>query len=154
MLYKYLLVFVGAAIPWIEVLAVVPIGILWGLSPAIVMIVGFLGNMVTLVPVVLAFERLKGWYVARRQKQGKPSKSSVRAVKLFQKYGVIGLAFLGPVLLGTHIAAFIGMAMGATKQGMLFWMAISIALWILVIGILTALGFDLFVKKVPFLPDP
>src|SRR5690625_5750250 len=81
MLYKYVLVFIGAAIPWIEVLAVVPLGIIWGLSPAIVMITAFIGNMVTLIPVVIAFDRLKLWYVRRRQKQDKPSKKSVRAVR-------------------------------------------------------------------------
>lgn len=145
MLYKYVLVFIGAAIPWIEVLAVVPLGIIWGLSPAIVMITAFIGNMVTLIPVVIAFDRLKLWYVRRRQKQDKPSKKSARAVKLFQKYGVIGLAFLGPILLGTHIAAFIGMAMGARRQNMILWMGISIAIWVFAVGLLTSLGFNLFV---------
>lgn len=145
MLYKYVLVFIGAAIPWIEVLAVVPLGIIWGLSPAIVMITAFIGNMVTLIPVVIAFDRLKLWYVRRRQKQDKPSKKSVRAVKLFQKYGVIGLAFLGPILLGTHIAAFIGMAMGARRQNMILWMGISIAIWVFAVGLLTSIGFNLFV---------
>jgi len=145
MLYKYVLVFIGAAIPWIEVLAVVPLGIIWGLSPAIVMITAFIGNMVALIPVVIAFDRLKLWYVRRRQKQDKPSKKSVRAVKLFQKYGVIGLAFLGPILLGTHIAAFIGMAMGARRQNMILWMGISIAIWVFAVGLLTSLGFNLFV---------
>lgn len=145
MLYKYFLVFIGAAIPWIEVLAVVPLGIIWGLSPAIVMITAFIGNMATLIPVVIAFEKLKLWYVRHRQKKGKPSKKSVRAVKLFQKYGVIGLALLGPILLGTHIAAFIGMAMGARRQAMILWMAISIAIWVFAVGLLTSLGFNLFV---------
>ena len=144
MLYKYMLVFVGAAIPWIEVLIVVPLGIIWGLSPIIVMLVAFLGNMATLVPVVIAFDKMKIWYVQRRREKKQPSKKSVRAVKLFQKYGVIGLAFLGPILLGTHIAAFMGVAMGANRRRMLFWMAISIAIWISLAGVLTSLGFDLF----------
>jgi len=145
MLYKYFLVFIGAAIPWIEVLAVVPLGIIWGLSPVIVMITAFIGNMATLIPVVIAFDKLKLWYVRRRQKQDKPSKKSLRAVNLFQKYGVIGLAFLGPILLGTHIAAFIGMAMGARRQDMILWMGISIAIWVFAVGLLTSLGFNFFV---------
>src|SRR5690625_5967819 len=122
MLYKYFLVFIGAAIPWIEVLAVVPLGIIWGLSPVIVMITAFIGNMATLIPVVIAFDKLKLWYVRRRQKQDKPSKKGLRAVNLFQKYGVIGLAFLGPILLGTHIAALIGMALGVIIQYIILWM--------------------------------
>jgi hypothetical protein len=31
-------------------------------------------------------------------------------------YGLPGLALLGPILISTHIAAFIGMTLGATKK--------------------------------------
>jgi len=145
MLYQYILIFLGAAIPWLEVLIVVPLGIVWGLSPIIVMIVGFIGNMVTVIPVIFMFDKFKTWYDRRRKKQEKPSNKSVRAVRLFKKYGVIGSALLGPILTGTHIAAFIGMSMGATKKSMINWMSISIASWVLVAGVITAFGFDFFV---------
>lgn len=146
MVYKYMLIFLGAAIPWIEVLAVVPLGIIWGLSPVGVMIIAFIGNMITVIPVVIGFEKVKVWYARRQKKKGATSKSSRRGVKLFKKYGVIGLAFLGPILLGTHVASLIGMTMGANRQGMLIWMTISIASWIIAVGTLTAFGFDLFLN--------
>lgn len=145
-LYQYLLVFLGAAIPWLEVLIVVPLGIVWGLSPVIVMVVGFLGNIITVIPVIFMFDKIRKWYTRRREKHGKTSKRNTRAVELFKKYGVIGSALLGPLLTGTHIAAFIGMSMGATKKRMMNWMSISIASWVALVGILTSLGFDLFVQ--------
>jgi len=145
-LYQYLLVFLGAAIPWLEVLIVVPLGIVWGLSPVIVMIVGFLGNIITVIPVIFMFDKIRKWYIRRREKQGKTSKRNTRAVEIFKKYGVIGSALLGPLLTGTHIAAFIGMSMGASKKRMMNWMSISIASWVALVGILTSLGFDLFVQ--------
>lgn len=145
MFYQYVSIFLGAAIPWLEVLIVVPLGIVWGLSPTLVMIVGFVGNMVTVIPVILMFDQLKAWFIRRRKKKERPSKRSTKAIRLFQKYGVIGSALLGPVLTGTHIAAFIGMSMGATKKNMINWMAISIAGWVLVIGLATVFGFSFFV---------
>ena len=54
------------------------------------------------------------------------------------------LSLLGPILIGTHIAAFIGMTLGATKRNTTVWMIISIGVWTLAFGILTALGFDFF----------
>lgn len=145
MLYQYALIFLGAAIPWLEVLVVVPLGIIWGLSPILVMIVGFVGNMITVIPVILMFDKLKGWFTRRRKKKEQSSNRSAKAAGLFQKYGVIGSALLGPILTGTHIAAFIGMSMGATKKGMINWMSISIAAWVLVVGIMTVLGSSFFV---------
>ncbi|EMF47982.1 hypothetical protein B481_0535 [Planococcus halocryophilus Or1] len=55
---------------------------------------------------------------------------------------------LGPVLIGTHIAAFIGMTLGATKKNTTVWLTISIAAWTLAFGLLTALGFDFFTDKI------
>src|SRR5690625_4811111 len=145
-LYQYLLVFLGAAIPWLEVLIVVPLGIVWGLSPVIVMVVGFLGNIITVIPVIFMFDYINKCYTRLRVTHGKTSKRNTRAVELFKKYGVIGSALLGSLLSGTHIAAFIGMSMGATKKRMMNWMSISIASWVALVGILTSLGFDLFVQ--------
>src|SRR5690625_4985941 len=125
-LYQYLLVFLGAAIPWLEVKIVVPLGIVWGLSPVTVMIVGFLGNIITVIPVIVMFEKNGKWYIRRREKQGKTSKRNTRAVQIFKKYGVLGPALLGPLLTGTHTVAFTGMSMGASKKRIMTWMSISI----------------------------
>src|SRR5699024_9581280 len=137
-LYQYLLVFLGAAIPWLEVLIVVPLGIVWGLSPVIVMIVGFLGNIITVIPVIFMFDKIRKRYAHSQEKKGKMSARNTRAIELFKKYGVIGSALLGLLLTGTHIAAFIGMSMGATKKRMMNWMSISIASWVALVGILTS----------------
>src|SRR5699024_4146258 len=145
-LYQYILVILGADILWLEVLIVVPLGIVWGLSSVIVMIVGFLGNIITVIPVIFMCDKIRKWYIRRRETQGKTSKRNTRAVEIFKKYGVIGSALLGPLLTGTHIAASIGMSMVASKKRMMNWMSISIASWVALVGILTSLGFDLFVQ--------
>ena len=55
------------------------------------------------------------------------------------------MILLGPVLIGTHIAAFIGMTLGASKKWTTIWSFVSIGLWALVFGLLTALGYDFFI---------
>lgn len=54
--------------------------------------------------------------------------------------------YLGPILIGTHIAAFIGMTLGASKVKTLVWSTISIGAWAIVFGVATSLGFDFFVR--------
>lgn len=145
MIYEYVLIFLGAAIPWFEIALVIPLGIVWGLSPAWVMITAFAGNMVTVMLLIIGFDKFRIWYDKRQQKKGKePSKKNDRAVRIWNKYGLPGLSLLGPILIGTHIAAFIGMTLGATKRNTTMWMIISIGVWTLAFGILTALGFDFF----------
>src|SRR5690625_104381 len=110
------------------------------------MFVGFLVIIITVITVVIMFEKIRNEYTRRKEKQGKTSNRNTSAVELFKKHGVIGSALRGPLLTGTHIAAFIGMSMGATKKRIMNWMSISIASWVALVGILTSLGFDLFVQ--------
>ncbi|MGM0903779.1 MAG: small multi-drug export protein [Bacillota bacterium] len=147
MFLEYVLVFLGAAIPWFEIALVIPLGIVRGLSPFWVMVLAFIGNAITLIPVIIGFERLRNWYEKRLEKTSKvPSKRNERAKKIWNKYGLPGLALLGPILIGIHIAAFIGMSLGAKKGWAMLWMISSLALWTLVFGILTMLGFDFFIQ--------
>jgi uncharacterized membrane protein len=145
MIYEYALIFLGAAIPWFEIALVIPLGIVWGLSPSMVMLVAFVGNMLTVLMLIIGFDKFRDWYTKRQEAKGKAtSKKSERAVRIWNKYGLPGLSLLGPILIGTHIAAFIGMTLGATKRNTTVWMVISIGVWTLVFGIVTALGFDFF----------
>ncbi|WP_422122994.1 small multi-drug export protein [Planococcus sp. X10-3] len=148
MIFEYFLVFLGAAIPWFEIGLVIPLGIVWGLSPFWVMLLAFVGNMVTVLALVIGFDRFKVWYNKRQEAKGKTvNKKSERAKRIWNKYGLPGLAMVGPILIGTHIAAFIGMTLGATKKNTTVWLTISIAVWTLAFGILTALGFDFFTRE-------
>lgn len=111
------------------------------------MVLAFIGNTITLIPVIIGFERSRNWYEKRQEKTSKvPSKRNERAKKIWNKYGLPGLALLGPILIGIHIAAFIGMSLGAKKAWAMLWMISSLALWTLVFGILTMLGFDFFIQ--------
>lgn len=149
MIYEYFLVFLGAAIPWFEIALVIPLGIVWGLSPFWVMLLAFVGNMVTVLALIIGFDRFKDWYIKRQEaKEKTENKKNERAKRIWNKFGLPGLALLGPILIGTHIAAFIGMTLGATKKNTTIWLAISIGLWTLTFGILTSLGFDFFVKEI------
>ncbi len=148
-MFEYFLVFLGAAIPWLEMALVIPLGIITGLNPFWVVIVGFVGNMVTVMALIIGFDRFKLWLSKRREgKEQKESKRSERAKKIWNKYGLPGMLLLGPVLIGTHIAAFIGMTLGASKRQTTIWSVISIALWAIAFGVLTALGFDFFVRDI------
>ncbi len=144
----YLLVFLGAAIPWLELALVIPVGIIGGLNPFWVVVTGFIGNMLTVILLVIGYDKLKNWLANRKDgKEKAESKRSERAKHLWNKYGLPGMLMLGPILIGSHIAAFIGMTLGATKKSTLVWSTISIFAWALAFGIVTALGFDIFVRS-------
>ena len=147
-MWEYFLVFLGAAIPWLEMALVIPFGIVTGLNPFWVVVIGFSGNMVTVMALIIGYDKFRVWLAKRRAgKVEKESKRSERAKRIWNKYGLPGMLMLGPILIGTHIAAFIGMTLGASKRQTTVWSVVSIAVWAVVFGVLTAMGFDLFVRE-------
>lgn len=146
-LVEYLLIFLAAATPWLEIALVIPLGIVRGHSPFWVMIVAFLGNMLTVVLLIMLFERVKEYFSKRSTKEKAKNKRQERAKRIWNKYGLPGLALLGPILIGTHIAAFIGMTLGAKKSWTLIWLTVSIGIWTLVFGVATMMGFDFFLQE-------
>lgn len=148
MYLDYFLVFLGAAIPWLELGLVIPLGIISGMSPVAVIIVGFAGNMLTVLALIIGYDKFKLWLAKRNEgKEKKESKRSVRAKELWNKYGLPGMLMLGPILIGTHVAAFIGMALGASKVKTMLWSTISISAWAIIFGVVTSFGFDFFVRE-------
>lgn len=146
-MWKYVLVFVLGAIPWVEIAAVIPLSIVAGLNPILVGLLAFLGNLSTVYLLVIFFEKFREWRIRKKGEAQSQSKRQVRAVAIWNKYGLPGLSLLGPLLIGSHIAVFIGLLLGAKKQTTLLWMAISLILWTVVITILSYFGIDLLFTR-------
>ena len=139
-LWEYAVIFLLAAVPWIEAVVAIPLGIIRGLSPVLVVAVAFLGNLSTVILVIYLFEKIKEFWNRKKGTQTPPGKRQERAKKIWNKYGLPGLSLLGPILIGIHIAAFIGLTLGATRNWTLLWMTISLALWSVVFGIASHYG--------------
>lgn len=184
-LVAYLTVLVAAAIPWLEVLLVVPAGIVAGLPPLPVIVVASVGNIATLVPLVYAGDRVRTWLQRRRRRDdtasgpsevgtievgpGEPARADAdgatardqapersgrgaRALRVFDRFGLVGLAALGPLLTGVHVAALVALAAGAPRRPTVLWLSGGVVVWAGLAAGATALGLDALVDP-DQLPD-
>ncbi|MCP1726962.1 hypothetical protein J2T60_000927 [Natronospira proteinivora] len=156
-LMLYLGVFIGSATPAFEVWVAVPLGVLAGLPWLAAALVGFVGNFITLLPVVYAGEKIRFW-LNRWRKQplmegadGIDAKAS-RKQKILDCFGIPGLAFLGPFLIGVHAASAFAIASGASKRDVIIWFTVSILICSLFFAILAEIGAASFVegRSLPF----
>ncbi len=137
-----------AATPWLELLVVIPIGIGAGLNPVMVGVIAFLGNALPVFLLIYGMDCLremkwiKKWKERTRFKRAiqqsadndKFAKKQARKEKMqrvFDKYGVAGLALAGPGITGIHLATIFAMAFNAKKRKVVWWMNVSLALWTL-----------------------
>ena len=139
----YIIVFLLAAIPFFEIVGVIPIGVVAGLHAVPVTVLAFIGNMLTIMIVILLMDKIQGWLEKRIEKDPEKSKTrEQRAVRVWKRYGLPGLALLSPVLIGSHLGAILAMGFGGTRKQITVWMTASIFFWAIVTGIVSHYGVD------------
>lgn len=140
---QYVVIFVLAAIPVVEILVVIPIGIGLGLNPVAAAFSAFLGNILPIYGIILFYNRLKTWWRNRTETAAEPSKRKKRAQVIWNRYGHPGLALVSPVATGVHLAAIIALAIGSEKRSVAVWMTGAIALWaiLLTAGLYYGIGY-------------
>lgn len=146
MFLSYLIIFLLAAIPLLEIAAIIPVGILGGLPAFPVMVLAFTGNLLTVILLIVFLDKIKDW---RRKRKGNdeeaPSKKHKRARGLWNSYGLFGLTFIGPFFVGSHLSALLAITFGSTKKRTLIFMTASLFTWTILIGIGSHYGFDFFI---------
>ena len=147
------LVFVMAAVPWVEILMVIPAGIAYGLSPLGVVAAAFLGNILPVWGLIFAYEKWVAWRRSRSQLnednqdgtslssfKGKSSSKIARAQRIWERYGLPGLAFMGPMITGIHLAVLIALALKSPRRSTFYWMTASLGLWSVGLGVVSYYG--------------
>lgn len=146
-LLQYLLVFLFAAVPVIEIAVVIPIAIALGLHPILVGIAAFLGNLGSVAFFIGSYDRIATWRNRRSGNDDAASKGGRRrawAKRIWDRYGLPGVAMLSPVLTGVHLAAVIAIGAGSRTREILLWMTIAIGLWTIVLVIISIYGVAFF----------
>jgi hypothetical protein len=144
-------VMLAAAVPFVESYFGSVIGVLAGIDPVIAIIAAIVGNIVSMVVVVLSAHGVRTRVgVARATRAGvdvdlaeteSPRRRRLRAQ--FDRYGVPGVSLLGQTILPSQITSAAMVGFGASRNAVIFWQVISIVLWGVVFGVLATLGVTL-----------
>lgn len=129
-------IFLAGAIPWMEAIAVVPSGIALGLDPIATVIAAVAGNAITIFLFAYAGSGIRDRIMKRRIKRGKSADSPKfeKAVKAFDRYGIYGMAALGPLIIGTQFAAAASVAAGVKPLRVSLLVTSSMILWSIAIA--------------------
>ena len=137
-------IFLAGAIPWMEAIAVVPSGIVLGLNPYATVIAAVVGNAITIFLFAYAGSSIRAKISRRRIAKGKSSESPKfeKAVKAFDRYGIYGMAALGPIIIGTQFAAAASVAAGVKPLRVSLLVTASMILWSIAIAVIMV-AFDI-----------
>ncbi|MFB3167390.1 small multi-drug export protein [Neobacillus sp. 179-C4.2 HS] len=143
-IWQYVVLFFLGLAPWLDVSLIVPLGVVWGLSPLGVGLTAFVGNFLLILLLGLFFKQISKWRSERKLKKGitSPTKKETRSRVIWEKYGIPGLALIAPVFVGTDIAAILALTFGTSKMRVVGWMTISLGVWTIVFAVGSVYGFS------------
>lgn len=144
-------VFLGGAVPWLEAIIVIPLGIVAGGAPILVVLAGLAGNLLTLAAAAWFGERVRNWFRRKRAEQREArgeapggseagQKRLERIERIMTRWGMPGLAVLGPLGLGTQVSVVVAVAAGVRAGVSFLWIAAGTLAWSVLAAVLTAYG--------------
>jgi hypothetical protein len=89
---------------------------------------------------------IRNWIIRRRVAKGKDAESPklIKAQQAFDKYGIYGMAVLGPILIGTQFAAAASVAAGVKPLKVTVLISTAMVLWAVAIAwIVVTLGISI-----------
>ncbi len=113
-------------------------GALRGFSFLEILIVTVLGMMTSVIIFTYFGIAIRNWFFIIFRKRRKIfSKRSRRMVRIWRKYGIIGVAFMTPLLFSPIAGTLIAVSFGEKKQRIFFHMLWSAILWAVIFGFIT-----------------
>lgn len=114
-------------------------GLALGLPPLVSGIAATAGGLAGAVLVTAAGERLQSWLYGR----GWLSRRRKRIERVWERYGIYGVALQAPMITGAPLATLVALSLGAPAKRLLFWMSVSVVIWGAALTGSVALGFEI-----------
>ena len=140
MLVKVLTV---AALASFEIYAAIPAGFAFGLSPITIFLSTIAGGLAGVFVAAFLGNKIRQFFSKKREvKEAKP-KTGI-GYRIWNKYGIIGLGFLGTMTIGAPASIAIGIGFNASVQKLLTWCCIGVVVRCLLFTTIGYYGAQLF----------
>ena len=114
-----------AALASFEIYAAIPAGFAFGLPPWMILGASILGGLAGVFVAAFLGDRIKA-FVSRykKKKEQKPKTGLVH--RIWEKYGIIGLGFLGTMTVGAPASIAVGVGFNAPLQKRIVWCCVGV----------------------------
>ena len=117
----------------------IPLGLVMEINPVLIIIFSATGAILSAIAITILGENLRARLV--KWKYGDETElKETRMYNLWNKYGIIGLGLLSPLIFGAPLGAAVGIALGAEKKGLILWMSIGIVIWSIALTVAGSMG--------------
>ncbi len=114
-----------AGLATFEVYAAIPAGFAFGLHPGTIFTASTIGGLVGVFVAAFLGDKIRAFF--NRNKTPKEEKPKTGLVyRIWNKYGIIGLGFLGTLTVGAPISLAVGVGFNAPLKKLVTWCCVGV----------------------------
>ncbi len=121
----FLKVLTVASLASFELYAAIPAGFAFGLSPWLIFFASVTGGLIGVFVAAFLGDRIRRFFTKNKPtKEAKPNTGFI--YRIWNKYGIIGLGFLGTITVGAPVSLAVGIGFKAPLQKLITWCCIGV----------------------------
>lgn len=131
-----------AGLATFEVYAAIPAGFAFGMHPGTIFTASTIGGLVGVFVAAFLGDRIRAFF--RKNKPAVEKPKTGLAYRLWDKYGIIGLGFLGTMTVGAPISLAVGVGFNAPIKKLVTWCCVGVLVRCAVFTAVGHYGLQLF----------
>jgi membrane protein YqaA with SNARE-associated domain len=133
-----------AALATFEMYAAIPAGFAFKLSPWIVFIASLTGGIAGVFIAAFLGDKIKAFLLKFKKASEPKEKKDSLPLRIWNKYGVIGLGAIGTFFVGAPVCIALGVGLNANLNKLIFWCCIGVFVRSIVFTLAGHFGMKLF----------
>ncbi|MBC7948881.1 MAG: hypothetical protein H7Y42_13410 [Chitinophagaceae bacterium] len=123
----FLQILTVAGLATFEIYAAIPAGFAFKLSPWTIFLTTVIGGLAGVFAAAFLGDKIRKFFARKKKGEVKPPKPKTGIVyRIWEKYGIIGLGFLGTVTVGAPLSIAVGVGFKAPLQKLIVWCCIGV----------------------------
>ena len=115
-----------AGLATFEIYAAIPAGFAFGLSPWTIFLASVTGGLIGTLVAAFLGNNIRALFRKNKPTKDAAEKKHPMMLRLWNKYGIIGLGFLGTMSVGAPISLAVGIGLNANVKKLATWCCIGV----------------------------
>ncbi len=141
----FLKILTVAGLATFEIYAAIPAGFAFGLSPWTIFLASLTGGLAGVFIAAFLGDKIRTFFNKNKTPKAKDQKQKHPVIyRIWNKYGIIGLGFLGTVSVGAPVTIAVGVSLHANIRKLVTWCCIGVLTRCIVFTLVGYYGMKLF----------
>lgn len=127
-----------------EIYAAIPAGFAFGLSPWVIFFASVTGGLIGVFVAAFLGNKIRALFHKNKPSKELAEKKHPVILKLWNKYGMFGLGFLGTISVGAPISLAVGVGLNANINQLVTWCCVGVITRCIVFTLIGWYGLKLF----------